>query len=278
MNTATENLLAEGSGFEAMAGSRCSRGEDLHGLDGAAIVGSVPWEDGHAVLAWHGDDAATTFARWRLVCPAPMNLTGHRPLSLRYRVEGACAAAAVRLISDLSGWVLGPEYGLPVTRDCWQTVDYPLPDPDTRFAHAWPDSWFSTFLGIPLHRVEALDIIVAGAAGQGCLRLDAIEGLHELRPHGPWVVKLRDDDRAYLGQAIPWDGSFELTPDADGAAASLTEMSGAVRWLGRYATGDVPRLRRGAHTLEFVGLAPGAWADLRIDRLGDKRSTKPRLL
>ncbi len=239
----------------------------LRGLDGATVAGRVPVESGHAILRWRHNGAGVTFARWRLIFPEPLDLTGHRPLSLRYRLDGTCAAAAVRLISGLSGWVLGPEYGLPVARGRWLTVENPVVDPDTRFAHTFPDPWFSTYIGIPLQRVEALDIILAGVSGNGSMRLDAIEGLRELRPPGSWNVSQRAGDRFLLGQAIPWDGTFELTPDAGGAAAELMELSGAVRWAGRYAAGDVPVLRHGDNRLEWIGLAPGAWADVRIDRL-----------
>jgi hypothetical protein len=197
----------------------------------------------------------------------PADLSGHRVLSLRYRLDGVCKGAVARLVNGLVGWVTGIEYVLPSSAGHEHAADDPPVDPAVHLQGRWPDSWFGFTQGLNFRAVEAFELVVVGLKGEGTLWLDEVQALCERRPAGPWNLHLADGDTDCLGKTIPWDGSLELVPEAGAVVAEIRENSGALVWTWRYDVEQCPVLRHGPNEYLLHGLPPGGRVEIRVDRL-----------
>ena len=236
------------------------------GVSGA-VADTPACAGGRAILPWRVHDRTQDYARWRIVLPAPLDLSNHRALSLRYRVDGTCRAAVARLITGIGSWVTGVEYVIPVEARVELAADDPPVDPAVHLQHRWPDDWFSFTQGIALQRVEAVEFVAVGLEESGQVSLDAIEALHESRSPGPCVLHIESGARTFLRQALPLDGSVDLVPAEEGTRAEISERSGAHAWQWQYGVAEAPVLVPGHSRLRFSGLPPAARADVRVDRI-----------
>lgn len=225
-------------------------------------------EQDQALLCWQHIPGVESWARWRLVFPEPLDLSRHRALDLRLRWEGTPAAASVTLVQGLNGWTQGQEFALPTMPGTTHQVVDPVTDPEARFRLQWPDNWYSFFVGLNYHQVEAIDLIAAGLEGTGQLVLEHLMARRELTLPGEWLVSVAAGARTITPPLnIPWNGSLELRPGADGVCAEILEMSGALSWQWTYPAEQSPLLVPGENLIRLSGLAPGSRLTLQVDRL-----------
>ncbi len=235
---------------------------------------SLPWRAARCAPAASGDapiwpavDSDGPFAGWRLLLPASADLTSHRALAVRYTVVGDVQAALIKLMADPSGFSRGVDFPLPPGHGAHAVVD-PAVEPELRFRHAWPDSWFTSFLGVPFSRIAGVEILLSGLACPGEFVLEQVEALRELPLPGPWTLIVEANGRTSdPTPGLPWDGVLDVSPGAGAASVVIRERSGAL--LCGYDCGAArwPVLRRGPNALTLSGLPPGARLDVRIDCL-----------